>query len=144
MAKRMMFVNLSVKDLEKSVDFFTGLGFSFDPRFTNENATCMIVGSDCYVMLLVEKFFKGFIPGKKISDASKNAEVLVALSAESKKDVDGMISKAVAGGGSEYRKAEDQGWMYSRAFQDIDGHLWEVIYMDMEKLPEEMKDKAKK
>jgi predicted lactoylglutathione lyase len=144
MAKRMMFVNLPVKDLGKSVDFFKGLGFTFDPRFTDEKATCMIVGSDCYVMLLVEGFFRGFIPGKEISDAAKNAEVLVALSAGSRKDVDGMISKAVAGGGSEYRKAQDLGYMYSRAFQDINGHLWEVIYMDMDSLPEDMKRKGRK
>lgn len=141
MEKAKIFVNLPVKNLDKTVAFFTALGFGFDPRFTDKNATCMIIGEDSFVMLLVEKFFKGFIPGKEINDARKNTEVLVALSAESRKTVDKMIEKAVASGGKEYRKTQDEGWMYGRAFEDINGHIWEIVYMDESKMPEEMKRK---
>ena len=141
---RQIFVNLAVKDLGETVDFFTKLGFKFNPQFTDENATCMIIGKDSYVMLLVEKFFKTFIPNKRIADATKSTEALVALSAESRAAVDEMIEKAVAAGGSEYRKAQDYGWMYGRAFQDIDGHVWEIGYMDENAMPEEMKRKGKK
>jgi len=128
-----IFVNLPVKDLNKSIDFFAKLGFEFDPQFTNENATCMIVGKDIFIMLLVEKFFKTFTK-KKISDAKKNTEVIVALSAESKEKVDIMINKVIHAGGKESRAAEDLGWMYTRAFEDIDGHLWETFWMDPAKI----------
>ncbi|MEK6982651.1 MAG: VOC family protein [Candidatus Micrarchaeota archaeon] len=138
---RQIFVNLAVKDLKKTIEFFTKLGFKFNPQFTNENATCMIIGKDSYVMLLVEKFFKGFIPNKQICDAKKNTEVLVALSAASKEEVDQMINIAIAAGGKEYRETQDYGWMYGRAFEDLDGHIWELGYMDMDNLPEEMKNK---
>src|SRR5574341_1896680 len=136
---RQIFVNLPVKDLNKTIEFFTKLGFTFNPQFTDDNATCMIIGENIFAMLLVEKFFKNFIPTKEICDAKKNTEVLVALSAESRKKVDEMIDKAIAAGGSEYRNAEDYGWMYGRSFEDIDGHIWEVFYMDESKMPEEMK-----
>ncbi len=136
-----LFVNLPVKDLDKAVEFFTKLGFKFNPQFTDENATCMIVGENSFVMLLVQKFFKGFIPGKKISETSESAEVLVAISAESREKVDEMIANAVTAGGTEYRKAEDHGWMYGRAFEDIDGHIWEIFYMDEKEMPEEMKNR---
>ncbi len=138
---RQIFTNLPVKDLNKTIEFFTKLGFKFNPQFTDENATCMIIDKDSFVMLLVEKFFKNFIPNKKICDAKNNTEVLVALSAESRKKVDEMIDKAVAAGGTEYRKAEDHGWMYGRAFEDINGHIWEIVYMDEKAMPEEMKKK---
>lgn len=124
-----IFVNLSVKDLNKSIEFFTKLGFRFNPQFTDENATCMIVGEDIFVMLLVEKFFKTFTK-KEICDATKNTEVIVALSAESRERVDQMISKATEAGGWESREPQDHGWMYGRSFEDIDGHQWEIIYMD--------------
>ncbi|MBI2541371.1 VOC family protein [Candidatus Woesearchaeota archaeon] len=137
-----IFVNLPVKNLNKSVSFFTQLGFRFNPQFTNENATCMIIGKDMFAMLLVEKFFRTFIPGKEVSDASKNTEVLVALSAKSRKKVDEMVSNAVSAGGREYRKAADHGWMYARAFEDLDGHVWEIMHMDESKMPEEMKSKS--
>lgn len=139
---RQIFVNLAVKDLGRTIEFFTKLGFKFNPKFTDENATCMIIGEDMFAMLLVEKFFKTFIPDKEISDSRKNAEVLVALSAEGREKVDEMISKAVAAGGTEYRKAQDYGWMYGRAFQDINGHIWEIFHMDESKMPEEMKNKG--
>jgi predicted lactoylglutathione lyase len=138
---RQIFVNLPVKDLNKTIEFFTKLGFKFNPQFTDENATCMIIDKDCFVMLLVEKFFKTFIPDKEICDARKSTETLVALSAETREKVDEMIEKAISAGGTEYRKTQDYGWMYGRAFQDINGHIWEMVYMDESAMPEEMKKK---
>lgn len=140
---KQIFVNLPVKNLNKTVDFFSKLGFKFNPVFTDENATCMVISEDIYAMLLVEKFFKSFIPGKEICDSKRSAEVLVALSAGSRKEVDELVGKAVAAGGSEYRQTQDYGWMYGRAFQDINGHIWETFYMNMNAMPEEMKNKAK-
>lgn len=124
-----IFVNLPVKDLSKTVEFFTKLGFKFNPQFTNENATCMIVAEDIFVMLLVEQFFKTFTK-KEISDAKKSTEAIIALSMESREMVDQMISKATGAGGSETREAQDHGWMYGRSFEDLDGHIWEVFWMD--------------
>ena len=140
MAKQ-IFVNLSVKDLHKSIEFFTKLGFKFNPQFTDENATCMIIGENMFAMLLVEKFFKTFTK-KKICDAKKSTEVLVALSVESKKNVDEMIKKAIEAGGTEPRAPQDHGWMYGRSFEDINGHIWEIFYMDESAMPEEMKNKG--
>lgn len=125
-----IFVNLPVKDLDRSVEFFTKLGFTFNPRFTDENATCMIVGEDIFVMLLVEKFFKTFTP-KEICDSTKSTEVLICLSADSRKDVDGLVKKAVDAGATTYKEPQDHGFMYGHGFQDLDGHLWETMYMDM-------------
>jgi uncharacterized protein len=124
-----IFVNLSVKDLNKSVAFFTRLGFNFNPQFTDENATCMIVGEDIFIMLLVEKFFKTFTK-KKVCDTSKNTEAIVALSVESREKVDQMMDKAIEAGGREPREKQDHGWMYGRSFEDVDGHLWEVFFME--------------
>lgn len=124
-----IYVNLPVKDLNKSVEFFTQLKFKFDPMFTDENATCMIIGDNIYAMLLVEPFFKTFIK-KPISDATKSAEVILALSAESKDEVDEMIANAKKAGATIPMDVQDQGFMYSHGFQDLDGHLWEVLYMD--------------
>lgn len=124
-----MFVNLPVKNLARSVEFFTRLGFTFDPRFTDETATCMIVGEDSYVMLLTEPKFRMFTP-KEICDATKSTEVLVALSRESRRDVDETVRKAVAAGGSTYNEPQDHGFMYGHGFQDPDGHIWEVFYME--------------
>ena len=125
-----IFVNLPVKDLNKSVEFFTKLNFKFNPQFTDENATCMIVGEDSFVMLLVEKFFKTFTP-KEINDAHKSTEVLVTLSADSREKVDEMVNTALRAGGKTSSEPQDQGWMYGRGFQDLDGHLWEIMYMDI-------------
>jgi uncharacterized protein len=122
-------VNLTAKDLNKTIEFFTKLCFKFNPQFTDENATCMIVGEDIFVMLLVEKFFKTFTK-KEICDTSKNTEVIVALSVERREKVDKMINKAIEAGGREYREPQDHGWMYGRSFEDINGHIWEIIYMD--------------
>src|SRR3989344_1630684 len=133
MAKQ-IFVNLPVKDLNKTIKFFTKLGFKFNPKFTDENATCMIIGKNIFVMLLVERFFKTFIK-KEIANASKTTEVLLALTAESREEVDEMISKVIGAGGKETREAQDHGWMYGRAFEDLDWHIWEIFYMDESKMP---------
>ncbi len=109
--------------------FFTRLGFTFNPKFTDENATCMIVGDNIFVMLLVEKFFKTFTP-KALCDATKQTEVIVCLSVDNRKEVDDLVGKAVAAGGTTPRKAQDHGFMYQHGFQDPDGHLWELVHME--------------
>ena len=124
-----IFVNLPVADLEKSVDFFTQLGFTFNLQFTDENATCMIIADDSFVMLLVKDFFASFT-GKQVVDASTHTEVIVALSAESRAGVDTLVNAALAAGGAPSQWAMDQDGMYGRSFQDLDGHLWEVMWMD--------------
>lgn len=137
---KQIFVNLPVKDLDKSISFFTKLGFSFNPQFTDKNATCMIIGENIFAMLLVEPFFKSFTT-KALCDTAKSTEVINALAVSSRKEVDEMITVAVNAGGIEPRPAQDHGWMYGRSFQDVDGHLWEVFYADESKMPQEMKDK---
>jgi len=131
-----IFVNLPVKNLNKSIEFFTSLGFTFDPQFTDENATCMIIGENIFAMLLVEKFFISFTK-KEIPDSAKSAEVILALSTDSRENVDEMVRKAIRAGGSAPNDKQDHGWMYSHGFQDIDGHLWEVLYMDPAGIPQE-------
>jgi predicted lactoylglutathione lyase len=124
-----IFVNLPVKDLDKAVEFFTALGFSFNPDYTDENATCMIINDNAFVMLLVEGFFKTFT-SKDIVDASGSTEAIMAFSVDSREGVDDMFNKALAAGGKESQPAQDYGFMYSHSFQDLDGHLWEVMWMD--------------
>jgi uncharacterized protein len=124
-----MFVNLPVHDLPKSIAFFTQLGFRFNPQFTDETATCMIVSEESYIMLLTHEKFSTFTP-KTICDATKSTEVLVCLSAESRDTVDTMVRKAVAAGGTTYKDPHDHGFMYEHGFQDLDGHIWEVMFMD--------------
>lgn len=126
-----IFVNLPVKNLDRSVEFFTKLGFSFNAQFTDETATCMIVSESIFVMLLTYDKFKTFTP-KEICDATKSTEVLVCLSAESREEVDEMISNAVKAGGSTYNEPQDHGFMYAHGFQDLDGHIWEIVYMESE------------
>jgi predicted lactoylglutathione lyase len=124
-----IFVNLPVKDLKKSIEFFTNLGYKFNPQFTDETATCMIIGEDIYVMLLTEPKFRMFTP-KPICDATRSTEVLVALSMENRPAVDEMVRKAVAAGGTTYNDPQDHGFMYAHGFQDLDGHIWEVFFME--------------
>lgn len=124
-----IFVNLPVRDLDKTVAFFTALGFTFNPQFTDKNATCMIIGENIFAMLLVEKYFQSFIK-KPVSDARKSTEVLLALPLESRKKVDEMMAKVITAGGKEAREVQDMGWMYNRSFEDLDGHIWEVFHMD--------------
>lgn len=124
-----IFVNLPVKDLERSKAFFSKLGYSFNPQFTDDKAACMVIGDDIYTMLLTEPFFKTFTK-KDIADASKSTEVLVALSADSKGSVDELLRKALAAGAREAREPQSYDFMYGRSFEDLDGHIWEVIWMD--------------
>jgi len=124
-----IFLNLPVKNLKRSVEFFTKLGYTFDPRFTDENATCMIVGENIFVMLLVEEFFRTFIK-KELCDTAKCTEAIVALSMDSRAKVDEMVAKAVAAGATTPNKSKDYGFMYQHGYQDLDGHLWEVFYME--------------
>ena len=124
-----IFVNLPVKDLKKSVEFFTQLGYTFDARFTDENATCMIVSDNIFVMLLTESYFKTFTP-KSVCDARHSSEVLLALSCESREHVHEMVRKAVAAGGTTYNEAKDHGFMLQHGYQDLDGHIWELVYME--------------
>jgi predicted lactoylglutathione lyase len=130
-----IFVNLPVKNLDQSVAFFTKLGFSFNPQFTDEKATCMIVGENIFAMLLVESFFKTFTK-KEIANAHKSTEVLLAIDAGSKNEVQDMVSKAVAAGGSTYMDPQDHGWMYQHSFADLDGHQWEILFMDESAMPQ--------
>lgn len=127
MAKQ-LFVNLPVADLPASITFFTALGFSFNPQWTDEAATCMIVGDNIFVMLLSRERFQTFTP-KPVADASKSSEVLVCLALDSRQEVDRMVSQAIATGGSTFKEAEDHGFMYGHAFQDPDGHIWELIHL---------------
>ncbi|MEP6597698.1 MAG: VOC family protein [Ginsengibacter sp.] len=135
MAKQ-IFVNLPVKQLDKTKEFFSKLGFSFNPKFTNNDGACMIIGENIFAMLLVEEFFKSFTT-KQIADTLKTTEVLLAIDAESREKVDKMIENAIAAGGKEHREKQDEGWMYSRGFEDVDGHIWEVLYMDEKAMPQQ-------
>lgn len=123
-----IYVNLPVKSLDRSVQFFTRLGFSFDPQYTDENATCMVVGDNIYVMLLVEAFFKTFTPNP-VCDATRSTEVIVCLSSDNRKTVDEMIRNAVKAGAKTPMPPKDHGFMYQHGFQDLDGHLWEIMCM---------------
>lgn len=131
---RNLYVNLPVKDLERTVEFFTALGFSFNPMFTDENATCMIVNDSTSVMLLVEPYFATFTR-KPLADAHAVTETLLALSLDSRAEVDDFVAKAIARGASEYAEPRDLGFMYQRGVADLDGHQWEVFFMDESQFP---------
>jgi predicted lactoylglutathione lyase len=129
-----IFLNLPVKELDKSVEFFTQLGFSFNPKFTNDKGACMIIGDKSFSMLVTEEFYKTFTH-KAICDASKSSEVLISISVENREKVDEMISKAIKAGGTEYMETKDYGWMYIRCFLDLDNHHWEFFFMDESQMP---------
>ncbi len=124
-----IFLNLAVKDLDKAVAFFTQLGFTFNPQFTDETTTCMIISETIYAMLLTEAKFKSFAP-KALCDTKQSNEVLIALSCENREQVIELVQKAVAAGGSTYAEPNDHGFMYQHGFEDLDGHIWELFYMD--------------
>ena len=132
-----IFVNLPVKDLNKSIEFFTSLGYSFNPQFTNEQGASLVISDNIFFMLLTEPFFKSFIK-KEIADATKVAETINCISVDSREAVDEMVRKAVAAGATVPNEKQDYGWMYGHGFQDLDGHLWEFAYMDMSSIPEQM------
>ncbi|OLY93180.1 hypothetical protein SAMN05444008_1224 [Cnuella takakiae] len=134
-----IFVNLPVKDLQASIQFFTSLGFSFNPQFTDETATCMLIGENIFAMLLTEERFKDFTK-KPIADAKQTTEVLLALDAPSREAVDTMVQQAAEAGGTIYAEPQDHGWMYGHSFADLDGHQWEVMFMDESALPQEERE----
>lgn len=129
-----LFVNLPVADLQKSIQFFSQLGFSFNEQFTDDKAACMIIGPNIYAMLLVKERFSDFTK-KPISDAHTTTEVLLAIDVPARNAVDEMVQKAVTAGGSIYMEPQDHGWMYQHSFADLDGHQWEVFFMDESLLP---------
>lgn len=130
-----IFVNLPVKDLQRSVTFFTSLGYSFDPQFTDENAGCLVIDEDhIYAMLVTHESFKKFTR-KEVADTTKSTEAIFALGAESRAAVDGLVDKALTSGGSPANEPDDQDFMYGRSFHDPDGHLWEVFHMDRSAMP---------
>ncbi|BAN23182.1 VOC family protein [Caballeronia insecticola] len=128
---KQIFVNLPVRDLKRSMTFFKALGLSFNPAFTNDDAACLVIGENIYAMLLVEKFFQTFT-AKPIVDAHAGTEALVCLSCESRAEVDDLVAKAVAAGGSAPREPLDHGFMYGHGFEDPDGHIWELVHMSPE------------
>ena len=135
MAGRKIFVNLPVKDLKKSMRFYEAIGFKNNPAFTDDTAACMVVSEEIYVMILTHENFKGFTP-KQIVDATKSSEVLNSLSYESRGEVDDVVAKATAAGGTKYAEPKDYGFMYQHGFQDPDGHIWEVFWMDPKGIPQ--------
>ena len=132
---RNLYVNLPVEDLERTVGFFAALGFSFNPKFTDENATCMIINDSTSVMLLVESFFATFTR-KPVADAHAVTEALLAISVDSRAEVDEFVARALAAGAKEYAEPKDYGFMYQRGIADLDGHQWEVFFMDESQFPE--------
>jgi predicted lactoylglutathione lyase len=126
---RKLFVNIPVRDLQRSIDFFEALGFTFNTQFTDATATCMLVGEDAYFMLLTTERFKDFSK-RPVGDARKETSALFAISVNSRDEVDALVQKAVAAGGSHAADPQDHGFMYAWSFYDLDGHHWEVFWMD--------------
>lgn len=131
---RQIFVNLPIKNMARSQAFFKALGLHFNPQFTNEQGACLQIAENIFAMLLVEPFFQGFTK-LPIADAHKSTEVLIALSCDSKAEVDELVGKALAAGGTTPNEARDMGFMYQHGFTDLDGHQWEVFWMDMQAAP---------
>jgi uncharacterized protein len=128
--KTKIFMNLAVKDLGKARDFFEKLGFTFNPKFSDDKGACMVINENAYVMLLTEPFFQSFHQ-KKLVDAKTSTEVLTSISVEDKDRVNEFVEKAFSLGGTPTGETQDLGFMFSRAFNDLDGHIWEVFWMDM-------------
>jgi predicted lactoylglutathione lyase len=126
---RKLFVNVAVKDLERSMRFFSSLGFTFNPKFTDDKAACMIISDEAFFMLLSEPFFKGFTK-RDVVDAHEATEAMFALSCESRAEVDSLVRKAIDAGGLHAMDPQDHGFMYGWSFYDLDGHHWEVMWMD--------------
>lgn len=131
---KQIFVNLAVDDLPKSKAFFEALGLSFDPRFTNEQGACLVIGENIHAMLLTRAFFKTFID-KDIADPRQTTEVLTCLSCDTRAEVDTVVANAVKAGGKAHRQPQDHGFMYARGFEDLDGHIWELAFMEMSAVP---------
>lgn len=133
-ASRMIFVNLAVRDLKKTKEFFTRLGFTFNPKFTDDNAACMIVSEQASVMLLGTPFFEGFTK-RALCDTSTHTEAIIAFSCSSRAEVDEIVAKALEAGGKPCLPVTDHGFMYGWSFYDLDGHHWEVFHMDPSAIP---------
>ncbi len=131
---KQIFVNLPVRNLGQSKAFFGQLGFTFNPQFTDATAACMVVADNIFLMLLTHEKFGEFTPGP-ICDARHSTEVLVCLSCDSRDEVDDLVRRALAAGGSTFREPDDHGFMYGHAFRDTDGHVWELAYVDMSAMP---------
>ncbi|MCM2296611.1 VOC family protein [Rhodoferax sp.] len=134
---RQIFINLAVKDMARTQTFFTALGLTFNQRFTNEKGACLEIGENFYAMLLVEPFFQGFTK-KPVSDANQTTEVILALSVDSRAEAEEVIAKAVAAGATTPNPPQDHGFMYQHGFADLDGHQWEVFWMDDAAAPAQM------
>jgi uncharacterized protein len=131
---KQIFVNLPVNDLPKSKAFFEALGLTINPQFTNDQAACVVISESIYAMLLTKDFFKGFT-AKPIADAKATTEALICLSCESRAEVDAVVAKAIAAGGTAPRAPQDHGFMYGHGFEDLDGHIWELMHMDLSAAP---------
>lgn len=125
---KQIFVNIAIGDMQKSQAFFQQLGFTFNPQFTNDQGACMVISDDIYAMLLTREFFQGFT-SKPLVDATQATEVLICLSCESRAEVDDLVARAVAAGGTAPREPQDHGFMYAHGFEDLDGHIWELVHM---------------
>lgn len=134
---RQIFVNLPIHDLQKSQAFFRALGLEFNPQFSNDQGACLVIAENIYAMLLVEPFFQTFTK-LPISDARKATEVLIALSCEDRAEVEALVVKAVAAGATTPNAPQDHGFMYQHGFTDLDGHQWELFWMDMSQAPAQM------
>ncbi len=134
MSSKKIFVNLPVKDLERSMALFTALGFTLNPQFSNDLAACMVWSEDIYAMLLTHQHFAPFTP-KPIADATRGTEVIVALSLESREEVTRLVEAAIANGGKRYADPKDHGFMFQWGFEDLDGHIWELFWMDPNAAP---------
>lgn len=134
---KQIFVNLPIQDMARSQAFFKALGLNFNPRFTNEQGACLEIAENIYAMLLVKPFFQGFTK-LPVADATQTTEVLIALSCESRAEVEAMVTKAVAAGGTTPNAPQDHGFMYQHGFADPDGHQWEVFWMDEAAAPAQM------
>ncbi|MET0595193.1 MAG: VOC family protein [Polyangiaceae bacterium] len=128
-SSRKLFVNLPVKDLKRSMEFFSKLGFEFNPQFTDSNAACMVISEEAFAMLLVEPYFKTFTK-KEIANNARHTEAIFAISCSSRAEVDDIVKKAIASGGKHAMDPNDHGFMYGWSFYDLDDHHWEVIWMD--------------
>ncbi len=129
-----VFISLSVKNLKRSRVFFRELGFRFNPQFSDANAVCMVIRDGIYALLLTESYLKNFT-SKRISDARRMTEVLITMHSASKADIQWMITRAQMLGASIYCPPQDCGWMYHHCFADLDGHQWELVYLDADQLP---------
>lgn len=134
MQHQQIFVNLPIQNMERSQAFFKSLGYSFNPQFTNDMGACLVLGENLFAMLLVESFFQTFTK-KQIADAHQSVEVLVCLSCSSRAEVDELVRKATAAGATVPNPPQDHGFMYTHGFDDLDGHTWELAYMDLSAAP---------